>query len=104
MILTANTKASEIFGYSEEEFVKLGRSGIVDNKDPKLPIILEEIRLKGEVKSELTFIRKNGEKLRAVISSRIFKDEKGNEMIIRIIRDMSDRLLAEENLKESEDH
>ncbi len=102
LILTANPKATEIFGYSEEELIKLGRSGIVDNKDPKLPTILEEIRLKGKAKGELKLIRKNREKFLAVISSHIFKDEKGNERTIMIIRDISDRLLAEENLKENE--
>ncbi len=101
-ILAANHAAEELFGYSKEEFLGLGRSDIVDMGDPKLPILLEERRRNGEVKSELTFIRKNGEKFPGFISSHIFKDENGHERTTMIIRDLTETKRAEKTIKESE--
>ena len=74
-ILAANPKAQEMFGYSEEQLCIIGRSGIIDNENPNLPLLLDDRRVKGNSLCELTFIRKNGERFPALVSSHIFTDE-----------------------------
>jgi PAS domain S-box-containing protein len=102
-ILAANPAAQKLFGYSEEEFSELGRSAIVEMKDPQLPVLLEERRRNGEAKGELDFIRKNGEKFNGFISSHIFKDENGDERSIMTIIDLTEIKKVERSLKKSEE-
>ena len=101
-IFSANPAACKTFGYSEEELIKLGRSGVVDMTDPQLPVLLAERALKGKVQGELTFVRKDGTHFLADISSAIFKDNKGLERTSMIIRDITDRKKAEQKVRESE--
>jgi len=52
-IFSANPAACKTFGYSEEELIKLGRSGVVDMTDPQLPVLLAERALKGKVQLQI---------------------------------------------------
>jgi PAS domain S-box-containing protein len=101
-IFSANKAACVMFGYSEEEFIKLGRTGVVDVTDPQLPVMLSERTLNGKVHGELTFIRKDGTHFSADISSAIFKNHNGNERTSMIIRDITKHKLTEEALRKSE--
>ena len=103
-ILAANPKAENIFGYSEEELREIGVSGIIDTKDTKLSVFLEERRLKGNASTELTFLRKNGEKFLGLVSSHNFIDENGNEKNTNVIRDLNELKKLKLALNESEDH
>ena len=97
-IQSANHAACSMLGYSEDELIKLGRSGIVDLTDPRLSAIRSERKLKGKASGELTFIHKNGTHFPAEISSAAFKDYKGNDHISMIIRDNRVRKKLETNL------
>lgn len=88
-IYSANQKACDLFGYTEEEIYNLGRKGIVDIKDPNLPVLLEKREKYGFASGELTFIRKNGESFPAETASVLFKDSIGNVRSSLIIRDIS---------------
>lgn len=88
-IYSANQKACDLFGYTEEEICNLGRKGIVDIKDPNLPVLLEKREKYGFASGELTFIRKNGESFPAETASVLFKDSIGNVRSSLIIRDIS---------------
>ena len=59
-VLAANSAACHMLGYTEQEIIQLGRVGLVDMTDPRLPVLLTERRLKGKARGELTFIHKNG--------------------------------------------
>ena len=102
-IFYANSAAEELFGYSQNEICKIGRSGIVDTTDPKLMDMLDERSRNGRSKGELTFIKKDGSIFPGEISTNVFKDKEGIINTFMIIRDISRRKNAEESLKESEE-
>ncbi len=100
--LSANRAACEMFGMSEQEIISLGRAGIVDITDPNLPKLLEERAITGRAKGELTFIRKDKSKFTAEISASVFHDSNSELRTSMIIRDISDRKLAERAIRKSE--
>ena len=102
-IFYANSAAEELYGYTQQEICDLGRSGIVDTNDPNLQVILDERARLGKSKGELTLIKKDGSKFLAEVSTSIFKDKNGNVKTFTTIRDISERKMAEESLKESEE-
>ena len=100
-ILSANPAACIMYGYPEEELIKLSRPDVTDITDPRLSALLSERALNGKADGELTLIRKDGTRFPAEVSSAIFKDDKGLEYTSMIIRKITGRKLAEEALKES---
>ena len=102
-IQSANPEACRIFGRSEDEIRQLGRTGIVDPKDPRLPSALEERRRTGQFKGELNLLRKDGTVFPAELSTTVFTDSRGDEKTSMIIRDITGRRRAEELLRESEE-
>ena len=99
---SANQAACSMFGYSEDELIKLGRLGVVDATDPQLAVLLAERKLKGKARGEATFIRKDGTRFPAEISSALFKDHEGVEHTNMIIRDISERKQIQQRIKDSE--
>ena len=97
-ILSANQTACNMFGYSEDELIKLGRSGIEDATDPQLSVLLAERKLKGKTHGEAIFIRKDGTHFPAEISSAIFKNHEGSELTSMIIRDITERKKTEKEI------
>ncbi|PKN17014.1 MAG: hypothetical protein CVU71_17870 [Deltaproteobacteria bacterium HGW-Deltaproteobacteria-6] len=94
-ILKANPAACRIFARSEAEICRIGRDGVVDASDPRLPKALEERERTGRFAGELTFLRKDGTKFPGEISSVIFRDAEGKLKTSMIIRDISGRKQAE---------
>ena len=94
-IQSANQAACSMFGYSEDELIKLGRSGVVDTSDPRLSVLLAERKLKGKAQGEITLICKDGTLFPAEISSAIFKNHEGLERTSMIIRNITERKRAE---------
>lgn len=101
--LSANPAACKLFGYKEEEFIKLGRAGIVDTTTPQLSLMLSERAEKGKAFCDLTFIRKDGTRFSAEVSSSVFKNHDGSERASIIIRDITERKHTEEKLRQSEE-
>ncbi len=102
-VLAANAAACKMFQMTEEEICKAGRNGLV-NLDASLEKSLAERENNGKVKGHLTFLRKDGSKFRGEISSAIFNDFKGNSRTSMIIRDISERVKSEEELKVSKEN
>ncbi len=90
-ILAVNPAACRIFGRTEEEILRGGRSGIVDLTDPRLAAGLEERARTGRFNGELTFLRGNGERFPGEITSVVFRDKDGLERTSMIIRDATKR-------------
>ena len=101
-IIAANPAACRMFGLTEVEFRRLGRNGLVDTSDSRLPAALEELRRAGSFRGELTFIRKDGSKFPGEIGAVVFKEQQGRDRTSMVIRDITDRKQAEEALKKSE--
>lgn len=97
-ILETNIKARELFGYTEEEFKKLGRQGLVVHT-PELYRMMEERLAKGLVQGELTGIKSNGEQFPCEFSSVYFRDINGEDRTSTILRDISAKKKGEEELK-----
>ncbi len=96
--LSVNNAACEMFGYSAEELIKIGRAGVEDTTDSRLSTLLEERALNGKSKGEVIFIRKNGSHFPAEISSSLFKNNSGLYNASMIIRDITERKIVEKEL------
>ena len=101
-ISAANPEACRMFGRSEKEITKIGRSGIVDLLDPRLPGALKKRRRTGLVKGELNYKKKDGTVIPCDFTSKIFRDPSGSKSAITIIRDLTERKRMEEELARSE--
>jgi PAS domain S-box-containing protein len=101
-IISANSYACALFGRDEEEICQVGRTGLVDMSDPRLPELLEERSKTGRARGELTFLRKDGSNFQAEASSVIFVDSEGQQLTSMVIRDLTEQIDAENSLVLSE--
>ncbi|AAM03995.1 TPA: PAS domain S-box protein [Methanosarcina acetivorans] len=101
-ILCANPQACQMFGMAEDEIIRAGREGLVVN-DEKLAAALEERKLTGRARAELTYRRKDGSTLVCDATSKLFVGADGNINTSQIIRDISERKQIEEALRASEE-
>lgn len=102
-IIQANIAACQLFGYTEEELIQIGRDGIADFTDPNINSFIEERTRTGVAKGELRFIRKDGQFVETEVSSAIFLDANNMQKTSMIIRDITTRKEAERALKDSEE-
>jgi PAS domain S-box-containing protein len=94
-VLAANPAACRMFQRTAEEICRLGRPGLVDLEDPRLPVLLEERRRTGRTRSELTLIRRDGSKFPAEIASVTFDDRNGLQQTSMLIRDLTGQKRAD---------
>ncbi len=97
-ILEANRSATEMFGYTEDEFREIGRDRIFDLADPNFQQAISERKTKGKIITELIGIKKNGERFPVEVSSSVFIDETGKEYTCTIMIDISDRKRNERDI------
>lgn len=101
-VFAANPAACSMFGRSEDEIISLGREGLVDTTDPRLPEFMEQRLKQGRARGELTLLRADGSRFPAEISSAVFHDIHGDARTSIIVRDITERTLAQEALRKSE--
>ncbi|HRY43440.1 MAG TPA: PAS domain S-box protein [Thermoanaerobaculia bacterium] len=101
-ISAANPAACRMLGRSEEEIRRLGRSGVLDLSDPRVPAALEERARTGRFHGELRALRVSGEAFPAEITSDLFTDAHGKPRSATILRDVTERRRAEEAFRRSE--
>jgi two-component system, cell cycle sensor histidine kinase and response regulator CckA len=102
-ILAANPAICRLLGYSEAELCDRGRAGVVDLEDPRLADALVQRKKMGRVVTELTLLAKDGRRIPVEVSSGVFVDEDGREQTSMLVRDLSERKIAEERLRQSEE-
>ncbi len=98
-ILSANPAAYDMLGYNNKELETLVRSNLIDISEHGFQQYLIESEKNNTFRGELTFIRKNGERFPVEISSCIFMDAGNQKRASMIIRDISARKLAEQEIK-----
>ncbi len=101
-IIAANPAALKMFGYSEDEMRSVGRNGLVDTMDPRLPSLLVDMARTGKFKGELRLVRKDGNKFPAVVSCSAYHTKEGLERTVIIINDLTDIKKTQERLYASE--
>jgi len=102
-ILSANPAACRMLGRTEEEICRLGRDGVADTSDPRLEAAVEERARTGKFRGELTFVRQDGTKFPAEVSSTIFELPGGEKRTVIIINDITERKRAEAALQEAKE-
>jgi two-component system, cell cycle sensor histidine kinase and response regulator CckA len=101
-ILMANPAACTILGRTEKEFYELGRDGIVDSTETRLPFMFDTRRRDGKVRCELNFKHRTGAIIPVELTSAIFRDAGNQERYITVFRDITERKSIEEVLRQSE--
>ncbi|MCG3206894.1 MAG: Sensor histidine kinase RcsC [Anaerolineae bacterium] len=102
-VQAANPAACRMFDRTEADIIRVGRPGIVDITDLRLPALLAERERTGKVRSELTLLRADGSPFPAELSSALFRDNSGKMRTIMIIRDITERKQAEETVRRERD-
>ena len=97
-ILSANDYACQIFGRSEKEICEVGRNGMVDLSDPRLPKYLNERKTNGRARGEMTFMKKDGTRFECEFSSVVFTDVYGNQRSSMVLRDLTQQKEAEQEI------
>lgn len=97
-ILEANQAASELFGFSLDEFKQIGRQGILEHNDPELPNILEERERTGRTIGKLTALHKNGIRFPVEFSSVLYTSPSGEEFAFTMIQDFSRSQQSEQEM------
>jgi PAS domain S-box-containing protein len=102
-VFAANQVACQTFGMTEEELIRAGRQGITDWSDPRHGPALAERARSGHLRRELGYVRKDGTKFTAEVSSVILPDRATSFVILRDIterkQDITERRQAEEALR-----
>jgi len=94
-ILDANPAACRMFGRTREEIIAAGRAGLIDSGDPRLPGLLAARQETGRAHGELNARRRDGTLFPVEMSSVVFEDAAGQPRTCLIIRDITERKVAE---------
>ncbi len=101
-ILEANVAACKMFKMTEAEICEVGRNGIIDLTDSRFVAFLNERIKKGSAKANFRCIRKNGETFETETSSTLYTDINGTQRCIVTTKDITEIIVAEQAIKESE--
>lgn len=102
-IIYANKKTLEMHGYTEDQFLQLNLKDIDTPESAELiEARIKEIIKKGELKFEVEHIKKDGTSFPLLVNTR--KAIWGHkEVLLSVSTDITDRKLAEQKIRESEE-
>jgi PAS domain S-box-containing protein len=100
-VVAANPAACRLFKRSEAEICEIGRAGLVDPSDPRLPTALAEREKNGAFEGILRFQRADGSVFPGEISSTVYRDAKGRVRTSMLIRDITERQKLQAAITES---
>ncbi len=99
-IIEVNNAATKLFGYTEAEFIQMGRQGFIV-QDEKLVVKLKQREEKGFAIGQANCIKKNGERIICEFSSVVFTDIDGDRRTSTMMTDITDRKKAEKLLDDT---
>ncbi|WP_176442481.1 bifunctional diguanylate cyclase/phosphodiesterase [Noviherbaspirillum humi] len=97
-IIKANPAACSIFGMSEAQLIKCTRDDVVFAEDARLQPLLEERDATGQARGTLTMKRGDGTRFEAELAASVYKDDEGKPICSLILRDITERIKAEQNI------
>ena len=100
-VVDSNPAACQMWGGSKDELHQLGRAGIVDISDPRLPMALEERSRTGKFSGELNYRHKDGSIFPVEISSTLAVLPSGEQVANIFFTDITLRKKAEETLRQA---
>ena len=100
-ILSANPAACRLFGRTEEEICRIGRTGLVDSDDSRLAPLLAQRAEHGRCRGPLTYLRADGTRFEGECASSLFTDASGRTCTSMVIRDLTTQHLAAARLTEA---
>ena len=102
--MEVNEIACKRLGYTRDELLKLSHRDInLNNNLARLSTIVEQIRREKQALFELTHVAKNGKHIPVEINSHLF-ELNGKPAILSIVRDITKRKFAEDELKKYQEH
>ncbi len=101
-VQSANAAACAMFGRSEAEICRLGRAGVIDTSDPRLAAALVDRVERGRFRGELTGLRADGTTFPIEVSSSVFCDASGELHTSMAIRDLTQRVALEAQLRQAQ--
>jgi diguanylate cyclase (GGDEF)-like protein/PAS domain S-box-containing protein len=101
-MLACNPAAERLFGRSEAELKALHREQVFDTRDPALAEFIRQRDAEGHARGMLRAFQADGTPVPVDATTALFTDENGNTRSSVILRDMSEQLRHEEELRESE--
>ena len=99
-ILSANKAACEMLRMREEEIIKAGRAGLMAD-DERMRAAVSERAKTGKWRGELTARRSDGSTFPVEISGNLFNGDNGRRMSAMILRDITERKCAEEEVQKA---
>src|SRR5947209_19810001 len=100
-VLAANAAACQILLRTEAEICSVGRQGLADHTDDRWGPLLAERERTGSGRGVARMIRGDGSLIEAEMSTRIFGAADGEERACTIVRDVTDRVRLERELRRS---
>ncbi|MBN2814281.1 MAG: PAS domain S-box protein, partial [Bacteroidales bacterium] len=85
-VISVNKAACKMFDMNANEIYAQGKNLLTDTNDPDLPYFFENKTEQGRSTTERVFIRKNGSKFHAELTSAVFSDSSGEVRRSLIIR------------------
>ena len=102
-VLSVNPATCRMLGWAEEDLISKRRYPFFDPEEPAISAFLDERARSGSARVQITYRRKDGTTLNGELSSTLFTDINGEPRSVAIIRDITERKLAEEALQESQE-
>ncbi|MFW6196624.1 MAG: PAS domain S-box protein, partial [Thermoplasmatota archaeon] len=100
--IEVNDVACDMLGYSRDEFMKMSPRDIdAEEKMNEVLDVMDELMEKGDLRFEMVHEAKDGSKIPVEIHSHLFEYE-GEQRVLSIARNISERKQAEKELKRSE--
>lgn len=97
-ILSANSAACAMFRMTEEDLRRVGRRQVIAPEDTRLSDLLQERRLRGRARGELSMVRGDGTRFEAEITSAQYCDSDGTQFTMVAVRDITERMQHREEI------